>query len=95
MVDTAPGVPRLAAAEAREFLDTEDRVRAHLPAQPVEIRRRSDGPRARSASDFIGVTDYHAFFDEKVAGVRALRLMPTRRRIRLHLLAAHCRRFSC
>jgi len=24
-----------------------------------------------SGSDFIGVTDYHAFFDEKVAGVRA------------------------
>lgn len=24
-----------------------------------------------SASDFIGVTDYHAFFDEKIAGVRA------------------------
>ena len=24
-----------------------------------------------SASGFIGVTDYHAFFDEKIAGVRA------------------------
>ena len=46
-----------------------------------------------SASDFIGVTDYHAFFDEKIAGVRGTTADAERRRIRLHRPAAHCRRF--
>jgi len=41
---------------------------------PRKLWRSVDAVMGRgrvSASDFIGVTDYHAFFDEKVAGVRA------------------------
>jgi len=60
----------------------------------VRIRRSVNtlmGHGRVSASDLISVTEYHAFFDGKVADVRATTADATpRRRTHQHLLTAHC-----